>query len=1002
VDHHRVDDMKDHGTASGFQTGRTLTMPLRPFLATTTGEPFQPARLHYAVRDLPGLEGRLRGLKCVRLDAGRNCWVWHYDAEARSLKFQRDWKEVTRDGPVELGRFYIRATGAAELYVPSCERALMAVTFFDRYLPRTVARITDLDVANRLFSVDNRDLSSETVFETAEAELCRQVEEREAFLADPQQVMADFHRQFSGEERKPLPELERFPTHFYEDGIESLSQTVKLRQHLAMESWLGDRDVTMMDLILKGSSPRKAAASHGMVESQASTRIVWDFGPDVPVRDFFEGVDLTQLSNLVESVESFIHNMETDLFRCWESVIREEQELATMPVLFDLAAELLDFGDPKENAPVHYIDDLPRFDRPWYEILRRIAPQLAIERIRTADVCDDVFFTGWPRIATWVEQRARGLSLPDGVRRPLDVVPEELRHRLWFQACCDPLCGLDEASDLTLADEEQHWRIDLFLDLLRRHRDSAEFLGLTLDNLLQRCELPERDRPIFLRTVRDRLGAGGTDEPLAPTLAAAAMKTDEPQEPITRLSNQDIRRAMLHAEPVVFRLAMRYCANTNAHDTSLAPVVIESMKAMDNDRDREFASICLSRLAQTDETSQWVLQELTALQNSGEEGDRYRRALASALLAAVPSFLAEYKQNIFAAMSDLDPRLPADVEARISDSKLDLDERWNAFVRLIHDNELFIEIDDFYPRREFVGRVERLIRGMGDDERPARWVMEILPRTINEEGYSSARELIAVSLAGTLGLTDAIPYLVTLLHDDDQEMVQYAVRSLSTIGGDAVIDALDRWFADAELCFQEQAATVLQYMDSDHGVRALQRWSSDSEDESTQCCVQQALLEQFVISEIAPTHQWMIDANPRCHEVGALRRALVANALIAGRDFPELEDWLAAVREDLASEPSPEDEDEDEWDDEDPWDDDQDEEEEEDEDESGVSDTRDDPFSRSRPEPIADDLQLDRGLSSMLGAPAAPIVNRGSKIGRNDPCPCGSGKKYKKCCLKQR
>jgi uncharacterized protein YecA (UPF0149 family) len=23
-----------------------------------------------------------------------------------------------------------------------------------------------------------------------------------------------------------------------------------------------------------------------------------------------------------------------------------------------------------------------------------------------------------------------------------------------------------------------------------------------------------------------------------------------------------------------------------------------------------------------------------------------------------------------------------------------------------------------------------------------------------------------------------------------------------------------------------------------------------------------------------------------------------------------------------------------------------------------------------------------------------------SKVGRNDPCPCGSGKKYKKCCLK--
>ncbi len=28
-----------------------------------------------------------------------------------------------------------------------------------------------------------------------------------------------------------------------------------------------------------------------------------------------------------------------------------------------------------------------------------------------------------------------------------------------------------------------------------------------------------------------------------------------------------------------------------------------------------------------------------------------------------------------------------------------------------------------------------------------------------------------------------------------------------------------------------------------------------------------------------------------------------------------------------------------------------------------------------------------------------PTIHRGEKVGRNDPCPCGSGKKYKKCCL---
>ena len=29
-----------------------------------------------------------------------------------------------------------------------------------------------------------------------------------------------------------------------------------------------------------------------------------------------------------------------------------------------------------------------------------------------------------------------------------------------------------------------------------------------------------------------------------------------------------------------------------------------------------------------------------------------------------------------------------------------------------------------------------------------------------------------------------------------------------------------------------------------------------------------------------------------------------------------------------------------------------------------------------------------------------PVVNKEKKVGRNDPCPCGSGKKYKNCCGK--
>jgi len=34
-----------------------------------------------------------------------------------------------------------------------------------------------------------------------------------------------------------------------------------------------------------------------------------------------------------------------------------------------------------------------------------------------------------------------------------------------------------------------------------------------------------------------------------------------------------------------------------------------------------------------------------------------------------------------------------------------------------------------------------------------------------------------------------------------------------------------------------------------------------------------------------------------------------------------------------------------------------------------------------------------------VSPPVQPVVHRGEKVGRNDPCPCGSGKKFKKCCF---
>ncbi|HAP07353.1 MAG TPA: preprotein translocase subunit SecA, partial [Planctomycetaceae bacterium] len=45
-----------------------------------------------------------------------------------------------------------------------------------------------------------------------------------------------------------------------------------------------------------------------------------------------------------------------------------------------------------------------------------------------------------------------------------------------------------------------------------------------------------------------------------------------------------------------------------------------------------------------------------------------------------------------------------------------------------------------------------------------------------------------------------------------------------------------------------------------------------------------------------------------------------------------------------------------------------------------------------------DELQTNAPEAGEEGRTVKPIVNAGPRIGRNDDCPCGSGKKYKKCC----
>ncbi|MFB3787054.1 MAG: preprotein translocase subunit SecA [bacterium] len=59
--------------------------------------------------------------------------------------------------------------------------------------------------------------------------------------------------------------------------------------------------------------------------------------------------------------------------------------------------------------------------------------------------------------------------------------------------------------------------------------------------------------------------------------------------------------------------------------------------------------------------------------------------------------------------------------------------------------------------------------------------------------------------------------------------------------------------------------------------------------------------------------------------------------------------------------------------------------------------TREEPAHRLQPAPPA--VYTNRGDGSPQRAKSRTVSRQQPKVGRNDPCPCGSGKKYKKCCM---
>ena len=235
----------------------------KPILATMTGEYFQPVRLHYRVFDQNNLVQAFERLRCVARDPTQQRWVWLYDHEAKNLHFKQSYAQIPKDlHPLVLGSFFLRAKDTLLLDLRSCERALLAIPFFDKYFPRAIVKVTEAEVANKLFSaVESPKLTPDSIFDrqvsspaVAEGEM-QQVAALIAQVPDPLEKLRIAREQMQSKAQLPLPEIERIPINYYEDGITGFTAALTIRKVIAMHHWLGDTKYSLLDVIRSVATP---------------------------------------------------------------------------------------------------------------------------------------------------------------------------------------------------------------------------------------------------------------------------------------------------------------------------------------------------------------------------------------------------------------------------------------------------------------------------------------------------------------------------------------------------------------------------------------------------------------------------------------------------------------------------------------------------------------------------------------------------------------------------
>ncbi|MFC0024774.1 SEC-C metal-binding domain-containing protein [Neobacillus cucumis] len=221
------------------------------------------------------------------------------------------------------------------------------------------------------------------------------------------------------------------------------------------------------------------------------------------------------------------------------------------------------------------------------------------------------------------------------------------------------------------------------------------------------------------------------------------------------------------------------------------------------------------------------------------------------------------------------------------------------------------------------------------------WITEeeidlVLKEELKEQWFSF-NGILTIYMIGLLRLEKYIPLLTSLLIRDDDILLEEVATALIGFQSDEVVKQAVPYLRQSESIIF--AASIVENIKSDLAIQVLREAYHEAEKLDDQDILIEALCHQLSIKAVPEISDHM--KKEYSSGLVDIEQTVYGYYSILGQQHPDIELWKQAVME--------------------------------------------------------SELHF-RNASNQKNLQQSVTVRKENKVGRNDPCPCGSGKKYKKCC----